>query len=130
MDIEEFRTNLDAARKEYDRARFVFHQLLNTCPHKIMCGACQSVTGDEACSADHFGFGHGEAVCIFCKQNFGWYCHKSPDRTCYYYSDERKGKTVTLKSGQKIDLPAEHEAQARWESDDFCLFCGGPDERK
>lgn len=65
------------------------------------------------------------AYCSICKRDFGWYCPKSPDHTCYYYSDNG---FVELRNGEKVPVPEGHDK--RWESYDCCVFCNEPDERK
>ena len=59
----------------------------------------------------------------------GWWCDKSPDNSCYYYSDEKDGsRIVELCNGTEVALPKELDPE--YETDDCCLFCGEPEERK
>ena len=55
----------------------------------------------------------------------GWECKNSPDGVCHYYSN--KG-TVHLNNGDAFKLPDDHDKED--ESEDCCLFCGQPEERK
>jgi hypothetical protein len=68
---------------------------------------------------------HGSATCRICESHLGWYCPESPDRGCHYTSE--KGK-VELSDGTLVDVPAGHDDS--YETDDSCIFCGQPDERK
>jgi len=67
------------------------------------------------------------AVCDVCGKDFGWWCDKSPDHVCHYFTephDVKNGK-VLLVNGKKIK-PSVH----KYESLSSCLFCGEPEERK
>ena len=66
----------------------------------------------------------GSAQCK-CGKYHGWYCPKSPDHRCYYFTQAGK---VLMKDGTLEDPPPEHDTD--YESDDWCVFCGSPDERK
>jgi ribonuclease HI len=68
---------------------------------------------------------YDSVICDKCDEGFGWYCPDSPDHTCYYYSDEGN---VTLIDGTLVPIPETHNSS--YESDDYCIFCGSPDERK
>jgi len=68
---------------------------------------------------------HDSAECSICKKSFGWYCPDSPDSVCHYYSEAGR---VELIDSTHIPVPAEHDANH--ESDDWCIFCGAPEERK
>ena len=65
------------------------------------------------------------AQCLICEGGFGWRCKKSPDSVCHYSSQDGK---VELLDGTKVDVPEGHDP--KYESDDGCIFCGMPDERK
>lgn len=61
----------------------------------------------------------------------GWFCPKSPDKMCYYYSEPTKvdGKfVIALRDGTSFPLGEFHLQD--YETDDQCLFCGYPEERK
>lgn len=65
------------------------------------------------------------ARCTVCKKHLGWRCKVSPDSTCHYYTYDGK---VTLIDGREVDPPADHDAH--YETEDSCIFCGFPEERK
>jgi len=72
------------------------------------------------------------AECKDCGKSFGWFCPESPDKECHYYTDSYdEGLGVMLRNGEIIlakDLPSTWEENH--ESDDWCIFCGLPEERK
>lgn len=68
------------------------------------------------------------AHCAVCGTDYGWFCPDSPDNTCHYFTDNSDGQSVTLINGDVYKLTK--RSDPRYESDDFCLFCGGPEERK
>ena len=68
---------------------------------------------------------HDGAVCSICNQHFGWWCPDSPDHSCHYYSKDGK---VELRNGSLVDVPKNHDPY--YETDDCCIFCENPDERK
>ena len=77
-------------------------------------------------------FGDGRVWCEICDKNFGWYCSKSPDQSCHYFTEDSK---ILLNDGTLVDVPRDEEDVGepyndKWETDDSCLFCGAPDERK
>jgi hypothetical protein len=86
--------------------------LKNICPH------CQYKRSGDSKS------------CSDCNERMdGWWCDKSPDNSCYYFSEEKDGKHVVgLENGSQFILPADHDPEE--ESEDCCLFCGEPEERK
>lgn len=64
--------------------------------------------------------------CAICDEFLShWHCDKSPDGCCHYYSDDGE---VALVDGTKHQLPEDHDI--KFESDEFCIFCGEPEERK
>lgn len=65
------------------------------------------------------------SYCQGCGQSFGWRCKESPDGVCHYFSEDGM---VELINGNKVSVPANHDAD--YETDDCCIFCGMPDERK
>lgn len=73
------------------------------------------------------------AQCLICNSYFGWRCKISPDQNCHYYTEQDGPnglRYVTLINGQKHYLPLPSNYDNQWETDDSCLFCGMPDERK
>jgi hypothetical protein len=77
---------------------------------------------------------YGSARCAHCNA-FGfedWYCPKSPDHVCHYFSEsDGSRRYVEDINGEKIYLSKKHtDEDAQYETDDVCLFCGNPLERK
>ena len=76
--------------------------------------------------------------CIICGTYMGHGCGKSPDRVCHYYTTEVNGQRgVELFEGKFVplkDILSEGETEDDYcmenETDDYCLFCGLPEERK
>ena len=70
--------------------------------------------------------------CEECKNYVGdgWWCPDSPDHHCYYFSVGNfvTGRYIELRNGEKFYLHKAHNHNH--ETDDCCLFCGAPDERK
>ena len=78
--------------------------------------------------------GCGRAVCINCEDgrswnDWNWYCPKSPDHICHYYStvDHNGERYVGSINGEKIVL---EDYDGKYETSDQCIFCGQPEERK
>lgn len=65
------------------------------------------------------------AECTECSTCIGHYCSGSPDKKCHYYS---QNKELTLQDGTKYQLPEDYEDD--YETEDCCIFCGEPEERK
>lgn len=104
------------------------HRLEQTCPHYIVCTACGEQSSDEHCARSRWG--HSGSYCTVCKQHFSWYCPASPDHACHYYSGPAAGggRQVALFNEVMYELPAEYDG--RWETEDDCIFCHQPEERK
>ena len=70
--------------------------------------------------------------CKDCKKTFDWYCPDSPDNQCHYYTqDTPEGKGLLFRDGTIMltkDFPEDWDPD--YETDDCCIFCGQPDERK
>jgi hypothetical protein len=66
-----------------------------------------------------------EAACVICGDTFGWFCPESPDRACHYFT-HGNGRTVDLITRDEADLGK----RVRDQSEDSCLYCGDPMERK
>lgn len=72
----------------------------------------------------------GWASCVICSLGFGWYCPDSPDHVCHYFTEKNTlvaGKVALIPAG--FALPTQ-EIDPEYETEDKCLFCGNPDERK
>ena len=67
---------------------------------------------------------YSSAYCSICGEDFGWWCPDSPDHVCHYYSEDGE---VSLIDGTKVKKPKDASED---ESDDWCIFCGDPEERK
>ena len=65
------------------------------------------------------------ARCLKCGQGRGWRCKESPDSVCHYRS---RNRCIKLLGGALYALPDDYDDSN--ESDDWCVFCGLPDERK
>lgn len=109
-----------------------YQDLKKTCPHNIVCNVCH--TNEKECAPDR-EFGHLGAECDICElgsefdEDLGWFCPDSPDHLCHYFSQEHnQQRCVELLSGQLHPLSLNHKRE--WETDDQCIFCGNPDERK
>lgn len=84
----------------------------------------------------------GHTWCADCGEDFGHYCPDSPDHACHYFSED--GLHVKLFTGEivrkKLDeydpdniwdnIVTVNNDCMRYETDDTCLFCGAPQERK
>lgn len=55
----------------------------------------------------------------------GWDCPESLDKVCHYYS---VNGMVKLNNGKEVKMPESHDPTM--ESEDWCIFCGEPEERK
>lgn len=77
--------------------------------------------------------GYGSLDCDICGINMGWGCAESPDHVCHYFSTLRDGvRGVQLYGGVFHVIPELNEPNYKhiYETDDICLFCGQPEERK
>lgn len=66
-----------------------------------------------------------DGSCCHCGESFGWYCKDSPDHVCHYYSSNGQ---IELINGEFVATPDDHND--KYETDDSCIFCGNPEERK
>lgn len=80
---------------------------------------------------------YGRGTCIICgsKRWFGWYCPKSPDHLCKYFSkydEEKKLRFVMSINGERIYLSEKYTKNYNeyTESEDECIYCWLPQERK
>lgn len=105
----ELKKQIKEAKKKLTKASQAYTLLIRTCKHETIIKE---------------GSYEG-AVCDTCGSGFGWYCPESPDHTCHYNS---VNGLVTLIDGRTVPIPEEHDPD--YESDDSCIFCGEPDERK
>lgn len=79
---------------------------------------------------------HNSAVCEICELDFGWWCPDSPDHACHYHSEyvEKDGaiyRIVVLLDGAKDESFLDKDVpEKEHETEDCCLYCGEPEERK
>ncbi len=66
-----------------------------------------------------------EGTMLSAEAKFGWDCPESPDGVCHYFSKEGK---VKLADGRSVRVPANHDATN--ESQEWCIYCKEPKERK
>lgn len=119
-EIEAFKTELENARLEAKESQKKFQKLLKSCPHDI--NVPTRFDGSQS------------AYCKICGIDFGWYCPESPDHACHYFSTEREGVrgVELIDSTFCTDVPElnDPDHDPDYETDDSCLFCYDPEERK
>lgn len=103
---EAFKLRLLQVKTAVKFAQAELDRLRDTCPHMIVSR-------------------HESAYCAVCGEGFGWSCPNSPDKCCHYYTV--KG-FVELINGEKVKPADDHDSN--FETDDSCIFCGDPEERK
>jgi|688.fasta_scaffold438176_2 hypothetical protein len=79
----------------------------------------------QSCTHECLNSYAGESYCVICRRGFGWLCKESPDKVCHYYSND---KMVELINGKLVPIPSDHDP--KYETDDACIYCGEPEERK
>lgn len=95
--------------KEQPNVLKKLHKLLEeNCPHIIIEGK------------------YNNAHCTVCGHSFGHHCQASPDHACHYYT-ENDGM-IYLITGKSVKPPEDHNKN--YESDDHCIYCHHPEERK
>jgi len=115
-----FADQLTALHKAMRKAKDAYQAKKDQCIHVV------SYTEDSG------NWDCGSAWCELCGEDLGWYCPKSPDHACHYFSE---GGKVKLAGGILVDIPEDCKDEdgsynPNWETDDCCLFCGSPEERK
>jgi len=111
---DEYITAIREHRAAIDLLRERYRELLDQCPHEIVQEGSW-----------------GGARCAICDQDFGWYCPDSPDHACHYFTEsDDLGYYVVLNDGTVYRFPERTDTDKRCETDDSCLFCGHPEERK
>lgn len=101
------RDDIEAARIRRDDAERELSQLLSRCAHHVN--------------------GDGEsASCAVCSTSLGWRCPDAPDGVCHYFTES--DGAVKLIDGSTVQPPADHDPE--FETEDSCIFCGSPEERK
>lgn len=102
----------NALRVAIAQVEALAYRLKESCPHRI-------------------GRLRDSAKCAICDRHFGWWCPDSPDSVCHYYPDfgvAMKEPKIILVDKTIISVPAD-KADDNY-SDDWCIFCGSPEERK
>jgi len=102
--------------KEIERLYGELEILRNSCVH-VFADLKKKDLNDEWMSVN--------AICTSCGKYFGWRCKISPDFICHYKSTNGQ---IELINGEKIPTQLDHDPE--YESDDCCIFCGDPEERK
>jgi len=105
---------------------------LERCPHVIYRDGAEDY--EPECDGS-------VAACAVCGTRFGWWCPDSPDHACHYYTigssraDDYDPRDDTLTNHGRVKLltgefvtPPQHDPE--YETDDQCLWCGQPNERK
>lgn len=69
-----------------------------------------------------------EAGCAVCGTSLTWDCPESPDGYCHYVTEWGSDTKVLLRDGTTVELSEPTPRQ--YQTEDACLFCGEPDERK
>lgn len=118
---QQFASDLGQAREEIQRAEQYLGALLKKCKHVV-----RPLTEEMKAAIRNDATASWDAGCELCEEGFGYYCPESPDSVCHYFTDDG---TITLIDGSKVPVPNE-DHDPEYETDDSCLFCGDPYERK
>jgi len=110
-----FKQEINDLHDAMDEARNEYYDRKSSCTHSIGYVVRQEPWGME-----------GSTYCTICDLHFGHYCPESLDHACHYYTEDN-GR-VKLATGELVDAPDGHNS--KYETDDSCIFCGVPDERK
>lgn len=126
MKNEQLAQQIERAHRLANRANERLFALMEQCKHSV---AVKDAPKHVVLGTDWEFDDWGGVWCETCGKDLGWYCPDSPDHTCHYYSQrDETGCFVKLIDGTRHYLPYDHRWQ--FESDDCCLFCGEPEERK
>lgn len=71
------------------------------------------------------------ADCLICHRDYGWRCKNSPDGICHYFT-QPNGISVNLINGNidNVQFKKSDNYDPEYESYDWCVYCGMPEERK
>jgi hypothetical protein len=110
----------DERRKKLRELHEEIRHLKSGCTHEVAVQKPRIIRGVPY---------YSHASCMGCSEDFGWYCPKSPDHVCHYFSDDDQVELIT---GIKVPIPVieDYDHDPKYETFDSCLFCGHPDERK
>jgi len=114
---------LKEAEKTVDSVMKEFDYLHASCVCVIVCSHCKH----KVCECGKFG--PGSAECGICGTGHGWYCPRSPDHICYYYTEEDSQgyRFIKMDDGSRHYMPNNYNVEN--EKEDSCLFCHHPEER-
>lgn len=141
--------NCDAAAQRLEEERERLAVAKRHCPHLVYrvgwMPTTKSDPEDSECDC---------VSCAICGSEFGWWCPASPDHICHYFTigssrgtpnmsgcfeDDTPGicGKVMLLSREFVTPPGYMDndqvplaRMQQFETDDRCLFCGSPRERK
>ncbi len=116
---------IDAAEEEYQRLR-------GTCMKHLLLPPMTDELRDGLRKGSPWTWKYDYASCDVCKQSFGYRCpgKDSPDEVCHYFTEDQDGKNMVLLSNGEYVEYTDPEHSPDHESDDYCLYCGSPQERK
>lgn len=117
-----YRDTIQDAKDKVNEAEQYLANVIRKCKHVLWP---LDEKQREALREGDLDWSDSSAYCLICNRRFGWRCPDSPDTACHYYTEDGK---VELIDGTLIDPPADHDVE--YETDDDCIFCGAPDERK
>jgi hypothetical protein len=149
-DQRKFAHKIDDAEIAVVEVEWLRDRLKKTCTH-VLRPLTEAELADKWMSVG--------AHCEICGEGFDWRCKRSPDGVCHYYTDsdgDDDKRTVRLidktvvpygedevrayykdgwapeeiKELEAEQGPSLYEHDPHNETDDCCLFCGHPDERK
>ncbi len=102
--------SLNSARREFRNA---INQIKSRCQHVI-----------DKTKSDG-------TKCKICEESFGWYCPDSEDHSCHYFTEHDEVKDLFY---VEMINKSKHYMDKMYsgvdETEDTCLFCGDPEERK
>ena len=115
----DFKRVLQNAKTEIRKIEAKYQAVRNICIHVVN----PEFTDKYQCDV---------AYCEVCNKTFGWKCPESPDHVCYYYTDGLKNCVSVVELIDKTIHPLENHTfnDVQGETEDCCLFCGQPQERK
>lgn len=116
MNLKKLKVQISEAKKVAEKATKKVWRLVKLCPHRLR-PLTNSEWGDEWMSKT--------AVCEICGRHWEWRCKVSPDGVCHYHSHDGM---VELIDGSKCKVPKGHINAD--ETDDSCIYCQMPEERK
>lgn len=127
-----FRGELKALQDAYTQAKETYQKAKANCKHTIEYSYTPAKFGDTM-------YYDGSTWCADCGVHFGHFCPESPDNACHYYTED--GLHVRLVTGELVQKPHDpphpdwdfvtvEQDCRQFETDDVCLFCKHPHERK